>query len=165
MPYKDPEKGKVQKRAYAIKHREQIKRNHLAFRLRRAQRIHDYLGGKCTVCGSTADLEVHHIDPAEKTFGPIEKLSPWAKIVEELKKCELLCTYCHKDKHAARHGSTRMYFLGCRCILCREARSLAEKRYYKTSEKRRAYLRDWARKRASKRAADVDDSSQLDLSR
>ena len=66
------------------------------------------MGGCCQCCGynkCNEALEFHHIDPNEKdfTFGkvtanPKNKLS----IVEELKKCILVCANCHREIHNDR---------------------------------------------------------------
>jgi len=63
------------------------------------------MGGKCQCCGycrSLNALELHHIDPREKelTFGKI-RASPksFDKIIQELKKCILVCSNCHREIH------------------------------------------------------------------
>jgi hypothetical protein len=70
------------------------------------QRIIDAFDGKCCNCGYNkchAALELHHLDPLQKkfTFGAIRS-SPksWATIVEELRKCVLLCANCHREFHS-----------------------------------------------------------------
>lgn len=70
------------------------------------QRIIDAMGGKCQICGYSRcinALELHHIDPSKKEicFGTI-RANPkqWNKIVEELRKCVLLCAVCHREIHA-----------------------------------------------------------------
>ena len=69
------------------------------------KRIIESMGGECQSCGySKCDeaLELHHIDPDKKelSFGAI-RANPksWVKIVEELRKCILLCSNCHKEIH------------------------------------------------------------------
>lgn len=62
-----------------------------------------YHGGKCVRCGyskSVVALTFHHRDPAEKEF----KISSsnfigWDKVLEESKKCDLLCLNCHAEIH------------------------------------------------------------------
>lgn len=58
-------------------------------------------GGRCLECGSKEDLDFHHVDPATKSFTISDKLASAniEKIREELKKCNLICNDCHKDKH------------------------------------------------------------------
>lgn len=58
--------------------------------------------GPCVQCGSTENLEVDHIDPAEKeaAVGAL-----WARSAEvraaELAKCQVLCRSCHREKTRA----------------------------------------------------------------
>lgn len=85
------------------------------------------LGGACSQCGQTENLEFDHIDPSTKSFN-ISKL--WSlsdsTVVEELRKCQLLCSGCHKKKSdeeqtgERKHGTHAMYRNGgCRCQECR----------------------------------------------
>lgn len=70
------------------------------------ERIVQSMGGKCQICGyDKCDdaLELHHINPEEKEFGlgairanPIS----WKRITEELRKCILVCSNCHREVHA-----------------------------------------------------------------
>jgi len=75
------------------------------WRLESKQRIVDAMGGECQICGYSrclANLALHHIDPSKKDFrlGAI-RANPksWNKIVEELRKCVLLCHICHNELH------------------------------------------------------------------
>ncbi len=60
-------------------------------------------GGKCTKCGydkCIAALDFHHVDKTNKEFNIFEKgKTAWKKIIEELKKCILLCSNCHREHH------------------------------------------------------------------
>ena len=57
------------------------------------------LGGRCSRCSKTHNLEFDHKDPREKSFD-IGKLLNYSKqrIEQELTKCQLLCDDCHKTK-------------------------------------------------------------------
>ncbi len=67
------------------------------------QKAVDYMGGACTKCGyknSLAALEFHHKDPKEKDFGIGNgDTRAWAEIQEELDKCILVCSNCHREIH------------------------------------------------------------------
>lgn len=70
------------------------------------ERIIESMGGKCAICGYNkrgGAFDIHHIDPNEKeiSFGSI-RANPqsWNKIVEELRKCVLLCANCHREVHS-----------------------------------------------------------------
>lgn len=62
-----------------------------------------FLGGVCAKCGSTDQLTIDHIDPAQKSF---DVSALWGKknldsVLDELRKCQLLCGSCNRDKTAS----------------------------------------------------------------
>lgn len=64
------------------------------------------MGGKCQCCGyhkCNHSLAFHHIDPTIKdlSFAGI-RANPksWIKVVDELRKCILVCHNCHSEIHA-----------------------------------------------------------------
>ncbi len=62
----------------------------------------DYKGGKCQLCGYSkcvGALELHHINPAEKSFGSGDKgyTRSWDTVRNEIDKCILLCANCHRE--------------------------------------------------------------------
>ena len=76
------------------------------WRIRTKARIVESMGGKCEICGyfkCNAALELHHLDPSKKqlSFAGI-RANPkaWKTIVNELRKCVLLCSNCHKEVEA-----------------------------------------------------------------
>jgi hypothetical protein len=64
----------------------------------------EYLGGKCIHCGlkdpCPAIYDFHHIDSSKKDF-LISRSNTysWNKTKEELDKCKLLCSNCHRKEH------------------------------------------------------------------
>jgi hypothetical protein len=63
----------------------------------------DYLGGICWSCSGEFPVSVfdfHHLDPAQKDV-EVSKLTfrPWEVVMEELDKCALLCSNCHRQAH------------------------------------------------------------------
>lgn len=67
------------------------------------RKIVEYKGGKCVLCSESSlpVLEFHHIDPSKKEFSFGSKQpTVFAKVKEELDKCVLLCSNCHKKVHA-----------------------------------------------------------------
>jgi hypothetical protein len=68
-------------------------------------RIIAAMGGSCVCCGykkCTAALELHHLDSSEKelSIGTIRaSIRSWGRIAEELRKCVLVCSNCHKEIH------------------------------------------------------------------
>lgn len=81
----------------------------------------------CVECGSPKKLELDHIDPELKISS---KIWSWSltRRESELKKCQILCTNCHKKKTSQyrkrnmKHGTLGMYkATKCRCADCRLA--------------------------------------------
>ena len=86
----------------------------------------DSQGGKCVKCGSVERLEVDHIERAGKTTHRIWSFSEKRR-KEELKKCQVLCYYCHKQKTISEfkkplvHGTNNGYNKHkCKCFECME---------------------------------------------
>jgi hypothetical protein len=103
-------------------------------RLRIQTRRQNYLKlHPCKNCGSTDNLEIHHIDPelkvAHDVFG-------WgrARREEELAKCDVLCHNCHLAIHKAVyiHGTCNCYcHNSCRCELCTKAMRIYKRKEYR----------------------------------
>ena len=72
-------------------------------RFSRRTDIINYLGGACYNCGYNrcyGALDVHHLDPSKKEFNISgSHTRRWAIVEEELAKCVLLCSNCHKEEH------------------------------------------------------------------
>lgn len=73
------------------------------WRARTKERMVKSMGGCCQICGyskTNRALEFHHINPEQKeyAFGDLRSsIKGWKIISEELKKCILLCSNCHKE--------------------------------------------------------------------
>ena len=99
-------------------------------RLKRKLYIIDKLGGKCSNCEETENLQFDHIDRTTKVMGIADMLShALVKLEEEIKKCQLLCQSCHTKKTIkdfgfrdakTEHGTPRS-ILYCKCEVCRKA--------------------------------------------
>lgn len=67
-------------------------------------RMVTYCGGKCLVCGYSRCLDAldfHHVDESTKLFDISgSHCRAWLVIKEELDKCVLLCSNCHRELHA-----------------------------------------------------------------
>ena len=61
------------------------------------------MGNKCSCCGydkNYGSLHFHHLDPLEKEFDWRKlRLKKWESVIEELKKCVVLCANCHSEWH------------------------------------------------------------------
>lgn len=120
MPYKDINK----QRAFQ---RNRCRRNRFSF----------FKGKKCVKCDSTKRLELDHIDPKTKVSHCIWSWSEERRN-EELKKCQVLCKKCHKEKtkkeisKSTIHGTITAYkspSRKCRCSLCKEAQRKYQESY------------------------------------
>jgi 5-methylcytosine-specific restriction endonuclease McrA len=73
--------------------------------LERKKQLIEIAGGECCDCGykkNISALEFHHLNPKEKSFGiDLRKCScaKWESLVEEVKKCVLICANCHRERH------------------------------------------------------------------
>lgn len=60
-------------------------------------------GGKCIRCGYNtcmSALDFHHRDPNKKEFGISDDSIKLKDAIEEVKKCVLICSNCHRELHA-----------------------------------------------------------------
>lgn len=65
-------------------------------------KIVEGFGGICACCGlidHPIAYDFHHIDPSKKDFQIAGLSISWEKLVEEAKKCVLLCSICHRKCH------------------------------------------------------------------
>lgn len=79
----------------------------------RKQKGLEILGGKCVKCGSTERLEFDHVDPKIKNEkirhgGSLFSLK-WEDVLEELKRCQLLCRPCHIEKTINNRDNLRNF--------------------------------------------------------
>jgi hypothetical protein len=73
------------------------------WRERQKARYQEFMADKaCADCGSTANLDWHHLDPDDVTLrvGNYTRAS-WTRVMEEVEKCVCLCRSCHKLRHSA----------------------------------------------------------------
>ncbi len=69
------------------------------------QKVIIAMGNSCQICNYNKcndALEFHHLDATQKEFGLgyiMAKPTKWTYIVEEMKKCILLCSNCHREVH------------------------------------------------------------------
>lgn len=103
---------------------------------KRRQEAFKYLGGKCSQCESTDDLEIDHIVNDENKVR-ISKLWSISKenFFKELEKCQLLCHDCHKEKSVSErsvpHGGGTTGKKNCYCSLCKPLKNEYMKKFKK----------------------------------
>ena len=80
-----------------------------SLRRRKKQKLVELFGGKCIDCGYGAHwaaLQFDHLDPAQKKFnisGGAGIAKKWNTLVEEARKCELVCANCHAIRTYMQH--------------------------------------------------------------
>lgn len=75
-----------------------------SYRQRMKERLVNYKGGKCQLCGYNlciTALEFHHLNSKDKDF-TVSKYSnlKWDTVVSEVDKCIMVCANCHREIHA-----------------------------------------------------------------
>jgi hypothetical protein len=119
MPYKDPEKRRERQRLNYIKNIVHIKAQSAEHRKTVAAKKMALAGAKkhallkreivegmkvskgCALCGynkCAESLHFHHPDPSSKSFSQFARKG-LPKVIEETKKCIVLCANCHAEEH------------------------------------------------------------------
>lgn len=102
----EKEKYKQTRNIWREKNKEDINEKRRERKYKHRQYLLDMLGGKCVGCGITENLQFDHIDRYSKSFCIGKNLaSKLEKLVEEAKKCQLLCDNCHKIKTTINHDA------------------------------------------------------------
>jgi hypothetical protein len=105
MPYKDPEKRRESWRRYYNRNKKRLSN----IGQKRKKKIREWLRNykkslKCQRCPEThpACLEFHHKDTDKKEQeinNMVKNGCSISKIKEEIAKCDVLCSNCHKKLH------------------------------------------------------------------
>lgn len=79
---------------------------HREYNIQRMARIRAYLDGiksasGCLICGEREPvcLDFHHMDPSKKEFNLSKLLRSQEKLANEVAKCVVLCSNCHRKLH------------------------------------------------------------------
>ena len=92
--------GKYNDGRNAHNHRDYIRQR----RNKRKALFVEELGGACSDCGNTYPLacyDFHHIDESTKSFEIAPALDRNINMIrEEVQKCVLLCSNCHRIRHS-----------------------------------------------------------------
>jgi hypothetical protein len=70
-------------------------------RLRKMEWLNNHRKPGCAKCGESRIhvIDFHHIDPSQKEFSIGDNQANYEMLKEEIKKCVLLCSNCHRDFH------------------------------------------------------------------
>jgi hypothetical protein len=97
--------------AHLERHLAQIKRRHRRIRAENRERMIEYLRSHpCVDCGESdiLVLEFDHLrDKAWNVGAMISHNCEWARILEEIAKCEVVCASCHRRRTARRANTYR----------------------------------------------------------
>ena len=77
--------------------------NVIKWRTRTKQKLVDYKGGGCRICGYNrclSNLIFHHLNPSEKDFSISGMSIGIERLKTEVDKCVLVCCRCHGEVHA-----------------------------------------------------------------
>ena len=94
---------KVYKKTYYHENKEShIKRNEKTLKKIDSYILDYKLQHPCILCGENAPecLDFHHIKNKVAEVGKLRKKGSFSKVVEEIKKCVVLCANCHRKVHA-----------------------------------------------------------------
>jgi hypothetical protein len=104
----------------------------------RYKRAVELLGGACVKCEiKNVKFQFDHINSSTKNYTISTHLwdYSWARLLLELKKCQLLCESCHKLKskkeNSVDHGMGLSGKKNCKCDPCKS--------------KKAEYMRNWKR--------------------
>lgn len=113
-----------------------------AYLRRRRVQATEYLGGRCALCSTRADLQFDHIDPTTKVIeigAAIAKHWSWQRLLVELAKCQLLCGPHHRDKTArelsVEHGGGASGRKNCPCDPCKARKAEYMRAYVRPSRR------------------------------
>ena len=96
---------KTYKKTSSEQPRIRLDRNKIT-RARKAEWVNNYKKQGCAKCGESRIhvIDFHHIDPTQKKFDIGIRQSSYELLMEEIAKCILLCSNCHRDfHHLERH--------------------------------------------------------------
>lgn len=81
------------------------------------QKVYGMVGTSCWICGynkgigHTSILDFHHVDPLKKEMGLNNRqlaMRSWGIILNEMKKCMVLCCRCHREVHEGMITNTKL---------------------------------------------------------
>lgn len=110
MGYKNIEKQKEAQHKSYLKNRDKYRKATISLRSERRKYINDLKSVPCADCKVVFPyyvMDFDHRDSAEK-FGNISEMIMfygWSKILEEIKKCDVVCSNCHRIRtYNRRHA-------------------------------------------------------------
>ena len=106
MPFKDPEKRRENaKKNYSSEKR---RNKHLKHYQKYRAWLWDLKDKPCFDCGGSfhpAAMDFHHLEPGTKER-TMNNYASKSKVLAEIEKCVLLCSNCHRVRHAPQDWRT-----------------------------------------------------------
>jgi len=109
MPYKNKEKQRLKNKEYQKKHYKRKKKYYIEKAKVRSIFLKAFINrvkkfAHCKICGESRYwvLDYHHRNPQEKInslFFLAHYGYAMSKIKDEIRKCDILCSNCHRDHH------------------------------------------------------------------
>ena len=100
MPYKDPDRQKEAQRMHYLNNKEVYAKKNKTYRERVRQYVKDIKeSSPCLDCGIKYPyyvMEFDHLHSKTKTVSWLTSRGTIDQVIEEIKKCELVCSNCHK---------------------------------------------------------------------
>jgi hypothetical protein len=111
MAYKDPldERLREARRKHYHNNKEQYLERNKAKKLEMKKFVADLKNVPCMDCGIKYNpwvMEFDHRDPNEKVenIGRAISRGSWTKLKEEVAKCDVVCSNCHRERSAKMFG-------------------------------------------------------------
>lgn len=102
MAYKDKIKKQEYQHKYYLKHKVKYNKVTKLYGRNQKRKLVELFGGVCALCLGEFPIAVydfHHLNPKEKEY-KISSGNTFSKILEEVKKCIMLCSNCHRIIHS-----------------------------------------------------------------
>jgi len=131
MPFKDPERAKQYKkdkwanltpeqreaqreykRQWRESKKEKLREIANQYNKDKKQKLLNQFGSCCFACGSTENLQFDHLDKHDKcgNVTTILYTRGFDEAVQEAKKCQLLCSDCHRIKTSIHHDNQSLLY-------------------------------------------------------
>jgi len=110
MPYKDKEKQREAQREWAKRNSHITNRHRKAHKRKNIEMIRNLKEAPCMDCGGEFPYPVMDFDhrPGEIKLGNVAEMVSrnvaLERILDEIKKCDLVCANCHRIRTAVREG-------------------------------------------------------------
>jgi hypothetical protein len=112
MPYKNLEDKRASARRSYARNKQAVGAKVKAYKAGLKQKWKAYKATLvCTVCSESdpITLDFHHEvrDPSNRKLYKLIRNSAWADVYEEIKKCVVLCSNCHRKHHQKERDEKR----------------------------------------------------------